>query len=405
MYYGRKNSNKPAECGERVESDAMALVDMRDMLSHAYEHGYAVAAFEVINVEVLAAVLSAAETCRAPVLLMVGNQDAGDGDLEMLMPAIEAAARRSPVPVSIQCGSVTSLEALRRAIALGCNGVAMPRKQGAFPAVVKSMREVVESARDCGVPVEGGWLSAAEGVLSGNEGPDESVWPTPAEAVALVQRTGLVVFSLDEPGSATKTRIDFPRLKILNAVLKMPLALYDASSLNEDQIRRVIFKGVAKIRVNVAINTIAKAVLTRLTANDGVSFWRAFRDEVSADAERNMRLYGSAGRAAEVLSRCKHWAVVQQVWLCTDEHLSEQAFTSLLSECRELAGNSPGVRGVFAGRTLTGQDKYRYCVVLRLSHPQVPMDAQQTQAAMAILRRSFNERCLAVGVQAFETVA
>ncbi len=379
----------------------MALVDMRDMLGHAYEHGYAVAAFDVINVEVLAAALSAAETCRAPVLLMVGNQDVGNGDLEMLMPAIEAAAQRSPVPVSIECGSVTSLEALRRAIALGCNGVAMPRVQGAFPAVVNRMRELVESARDCGVPLEGAWLRSAETVVSGSEGADDPVWPTPAEAAALAQRTGLAVFSLDEPASTTKTKIDFPRLKILNSVLKMPLALYDATSLNEDQIRRVIFKGVAKIRVNVAINDIAKAVLARVTANDGVSFWRAFRDEVSAVAERNMRLYGSAGRAAEVLSRCKHWAVVQQVWVCNDEHLSEQAFTGLLSECQELAGNSPGVRGVFAGRTLTGQ----YCVVLRLSHPQVSTDAQPTQAAMAMLRCSFHERCLAVGVQALGTVA
>ncbi len=383
----------------------MALVDMRDMLNHAYEHGYAVAAFDVVNVEVLAAVLSAAESCRAPVLLMVDGGAGADCDLEVLMPAVEIAARRSPVPVSIQCGSVASLEDLRRAMALGCNGVAMPHMQGSFPVVANDMRALVEAARDCGMPAEGGWLRATGPAGPDGEGMDEPAWPTPAEAVALVQRTGLAIFSLDEPGGRAKTKIDFPRLKLINAAVNLPLALYDATSLSEDQIRRVIFKGVAKIHVNIAINELAKTVLARLGANEGVSFGRTLREVVSVEAERYMRLYGSAGRAAEVLSRCQHWAVVQQVWLCTDENLSEETFASLLGECRELAGSSPGVRGVFAGRTMTGQDKYSYCVVLRLAHPHVSMDAQQTQAAMAILRRSFSERCLAVGVHAFETVS
>lgn len=383
----------------------MALVDMRDMLNHAYEHGYAVAAFDVVNVDVLAAVLNAAESCRAPVLLMVGGADESDCDLEVLMPAVEVAARRSPVPVAIQCGSVASLEDMHRAMALGCNGVAVQCVRGSFPEVVNRMREVVGWARDCGVPVEGGWLCADEGAASGAERVEESSWPTPAEAAALVQRSGLDVFSLDDPCCGARTKIDFPRLKLINAAVNTPLALYGAASLSEDQIRRVIFKGVAKIGVNVSINHMAKTVLARLSSNVGVSFTRALQDEISAEAERHMRLYGSAGRAAEVLSRCKHWAIVQQVWLCTDESLSEQEFSSLVRECQQTTGCSPGVRGVFAGRTLTGQDKYRYCVVVRLSHPQVLNDEHQAQGVMSMLRRFFNERYLAVGVQAFETVA
>ncbi len=108
----------------------MALVDMRDMLRHAYEHDYAVAAFEVVSVDVLAATLKAAERCRAPVLLMVGDADGAGNDLELVMPAIETAARRSSVPVAIQCSSVASLEDMRRAMALGCNGVAIQCMHG-----------------------------------------------------------------------------------------------------------------------------------------------------------------------------------------------------------------------------------------------------------------------------------
>ncbi len=267
------------------------------------------------------------------------------------------------------------------------------------------MREMVEWARDCGVPVEGGWLCSAEDEASEGARAEAAVWPTAAEAAALVQRSGLDVFSLDAPCCGARTKIDFPRLKLINAAVNAPLALHGAVGLSEDQIRRVIFKGVAKIGVSVPIDDVARAVLGRRSSSNEVSFLHAFQDEISIEAERHMRLYGSAGRAAEVLSRCQHWAVVQQIWLCADDALSEQEFTNLVSECRQLAGTRPGVRGVFAGRALTKQDKYCYCVVVRLSHPQVLNDAHQAEAAISVLHRSFNERCLAVGVQAFETVA
>lgn len=47
----------------------MPLVDMKDMLQHAYRHGYAVGAFDLVSLDFLEGIMMAAEQARAPVIL------------------------------------------------------------------------------------------------------------------------------------------------------------------------------------------------------------------------------------------------------------------------------------------------------------------------------------------------
>ena len=47
----------------------MPLVHMGDMLDHAYRNGYAVGAFDLVSLDFLEAIMTAAERCQAPVVL------------------------------------------------------------------------------------------------------------------------------------------------------------------------------------------------------------------------------------------------------------------------------------------------------------------------------------------------
>ena len=78
----------------------MALVNMRDMLTHAYQNGYAVGAFDIVSLEFLEGILAAAERCQAPVILSLAESHFEFFDFELLMPAVEAGARRATVPVA-----------------------------------------------------------------------------------------------------------------------------------------------------------------------------------------------------------------------------------------------------------------------------------------------------------------
>jgi len=101
----------------------MPVVDMKDMLQHAYDHGYAVGAFGLVSLEFLEAILAAAERARAPVILSLAEPHFKFYDFELIMPAVEAAAKRAAVPVAIHLDHGASLESAVHAIKLGCNGV------------------------------------------------------------------------------------------------------------------------------------------------------------------------------------------------------------------------------------------------------------------------------------------
>ena len=48
----------------------MALVDMKDMLAHAYRHRYAVGAFDLVSLDFLQGIVRAAEETQAPIILI-----------------------------------------------------------------------------------------------------------------------------------------------------------------------------------------------------------------------------------------------------------------------------------------------------------------------------------------------
>ena len=51
----------------------MPLVSMQDMLKHAYDKRYAIGAFDLVSLDFLQGILTAAENCRAPVILSLAE--------------------------------------------------------------------------------------------------------------------------------------------------------------------------------------------------------------------------------------------------------------------------------------------------------------------------------------------
>jgi len=111
----------------------MPFVDMKDMLHHAYNNGYAVGAFDLVSLDFLKGIISAAERCRAPVVLSLAESHFDYFDFELIMPAVEAAAQRATVPVAVHLDHGASLDSAVRAINLGCNGVMVDASHEPMP--------------------------------------------------------------------------------------------------------------------------------------------------------------------------------------------------------------------------------------------------------------------------------
>jgi len=355
----------------------MPLVHMKDMLAHAYEHGYAVGAFDVVSLDFVEGVMAAAERSRAPVILSLADSHRDHYDFELLMSAVEAAGRRSPVPVAIHLDHGASLEAAVRAIRLGCNGVMVDANQANFADNLARTKAVVEMAHACGVPVEGN-LDYVHGEDSERH-PGTITYTTVAEAKGFVERTGVDFLAVSirtvHGLPKGKAKLDFQRLRSINQALGIPLAIHGGTGFDDNQYRRLIANGAAKIKYVTALAEAAgAAILARAKMVLGAGYMDLVQDvsaAISAEVERCMRVWGSAGRAAEVLSYCRPWVPVEHLIIHNVVGISEKEAAAMMAEGQQALGAIPGVRAVVTGRAVEERAQYRYCWLVRFAAPEV----------------------------------
>lgn len=354
----------------------MPLINMNDMLRHAYHNGYAVGAFELINLEFLESVISAAEYCRAPVILTLAEPRFDCLNFELIMPAVEAVSRRTSVPVAIQLDRGTSLETAVRGINSGCNGVMIDASHEALPDNISRTREVVDMAHGCGVPVEGELVWT-----SGFKEDDVSVMNDTAiiQAESYVEQTGVDFLSVSVGGVQGRMKADVtlsvPRLKGMNEALGMPLVIQDHSGISSDQLRKLSANGAAKISYSTALLGAASAYVKghaeKTVKGEYTNLIQGVRDAVSSEAQRCMRLCGSAERGAEVLNCCRSWMPVEHVIIYNVKGVDEHDVDTMMAEGRRVLSAIPGVREVVTGKAVQESAKYRYVWLVRFCDPAV----------------------------------
>ncbi len=377
----------------------MPLVHMKDMLGHAYENGYAVGAFDVVSLDFVKGVMTAAERCRAPVILSLAESHFEHYDFELMMSAVEAAACRSLVPVAIHLDHGASLESAVRAIRLGCNGVMVDASEADLSDNLRRTKAVAEMAHACGVPVEGelGYVPGVEGE-DAERHPGSIAYTTVAEAKGFVEHTG-VDFLAVSIGTVHgrlkgKAKLDFQRLRNINQTLGIPLVAHGGTGLDDDQFRRLIANGVAKINYYTALADAAGAsIRAQAKSAPGAGYTTLVKDvseAIGTEVERCILVWGGAGRAAEVLSHCRPWVAV--------EHLiihnvigggSEKETAEMMAEGRQTLGTIPGVREVVTGRAVKEGSQYRYCWLVRFAAPEVIDSYREHPAHVAFANLRF----------------
>ncbi len=358
----------------------MPLVHMKDMLDHAWRHGYAVGAFDVVGLEFLEAVMAGVEQARAPVIISLAESHFEHYDFELLMAAVEAAARRSPVPTAIHLDHGESLDSAIRAINLGANGVMVDASSLPLAGNIERTRAIVEMARGCDVPVEGelGYVAGVEGE-DAERHPGEVIYTSVDEASSYVDATG-VDFLAVSIGTVhgrlrSEPRLDFDRLAAINEALGIPLVIHGGTGLSDDQFRRLIANGVAKINYYTALaDRAADAIRAQAAADPAAGYTRllsgtraAIRDEVLRCCE----LWGSAGRAAALLEHCRPWTAVEHTILYNVEGLDHKGVEAMMREGHAVLSAIPGVRRVFTGDAVADQAPYRHCWLVRFASAAV----------------------------------
>jgi len=353
---------------------------MGDMLRHAYEHRYAVAAFDVVSLDFITGVLAAAEEKQAPVIISLAESHFGYFDFELLMSAVERAAQRTSVPVAIHLDHGESLESAVHAINLGCTGVMVDASSLPLEDNIAHTRAVVEMARACGIPVEGelGYVPGVEGE-DAERHPGEVVYTTVDEAKRYVDATGIdfLAVSIGTVHGRMKgePRLDFARLAEINQALGIPLVIHGGTGLSDDQFKQLIENGVTKINYYTALADAAGRCIHQNGQDAGAAGYttlvRGVAGAIKQEAARCIETWGSAGKAKALLAHCRPSTPVEHVILYNTEGLDETGVNDMMAEGRRVLSAIPGVRGVFTGHAVQDDAGYRHCWVVRFADRSV----------------------------------
>jgi fructose-bisphosphate aldolase class II len=358
----------------------MPLVHMGDMLRHAYENRYAVGAFDVVSLDFISGVVAAAERRRAPVIVSLAESHFAYFDFDLLMAAVERAAQRADVPVAVHLDHGESLDSAVRAINLGCTGVMVDASAHPLGENIARTRAVVAMAHACGIPVEGelGYVPGVEGE-DAERHPGALVYTTVDEAERYRDATGVdfLAVSVGTVHGRMKgeAQLDFERLAQINQALKMPLVIHGGTGLSDAQFRRLIENGVAKINYYTALSDASAACIrANVRAHEGAGYTAQASgvvEAVQSEAERCIRLWGSAGRAEDLLAQCRRCRPVEHVILYNTEGLDSAGIEDMMLEGQRVLGAIPGVRRVVTGHAVQDDAKYAHCWLVRFADTAV----------------------------------
>jgi fructose-bisphosphate aldolase class II len=281
--------------------------------------------------------------------------------------------------VAIHLDHGASLDTAVRAIRLGCNGVMVDASTRPFDDNVARTRAVVDMAHACGVPVEGelGYVAGVEGE-DAEKHPGELVYTSVEEAARYVARTGVDFLAVSigtvHGRMRGEPRLDMDRLEKINASLGIPLVIHGGTGLSDQQFRDLIARGVSKINYYTALSDAAAEQIRRNLETGAISggytaLLKGIQAPMQAEMERCLRLWGGAGRAAELLGACAPWRPVAHLIVYNVSGADDAA--AMIAEGRRVLAAIPGVRRVFAGEALESDAGYRYCWNVEFCHPAV----------------------------------
>ena len=168
----------------------MPLVTSTEMFKKAYAGGYAVGAFNVNNMEMIQAIVEAANECRSPVILQVSAGARKYANPVYLRHLVAAAVETTDIPIAMHLDHGADFEICKASIDGGFTSVMIDGSSKSFQDNIALTKKVVEYAHDHGVVVEGelGTLSGIEDevVVEG-----EGSYTKPEEVEEFVSKTGV----------------------------------------------------------------------------------------------------------------------------------------------------------------------------------------------------------------------
>jgi ketose-bisphosphate aldolase len=291
----------------------MPLVNMKPVLREAQKQGYAVAAFNLVDYGTTKAMIKAAEELEAPVIVQVSAKTIKYYSHKEIVSWVRVLAEDSPSAVVLHLDHCKDIEMIRKCAESGWTSIMIDASDQPFEKNLELSKQVQAIADKNGVGLEAelGQILGVEDdmVVSEEEG---SRLTDPADAERFCKELDLAAFAA-AVGTAHgyykgEPKVGFDRIKEINRLTGVPMALHGGTGLDEATIRRCIEGGCAKIN----ISTNLKHVFVESFVNYHRDNPKDYEPLRLIDAQylackalfkSKIAEFGGTGRAAEVLAK------------------------------------------------------------------------------------------------------
>lgn len=227
----------------------MAFVTTREMLAAADQGAYAVGAFNVENMEMVMAVIKAAEEMHAPAILQTTPSTIKYAGLPLYYANVKAAAKQASVPIALHLDHGNSFSLAMQALRVGYTSIMIDGSHESFEENIALTRRVVDACTPSEIPVE-----AELGKVGGKEDDlecDDPGYTDPQDAVKFVQETGIgslaVAIGTAHGVYKGEPKLDVDRLSEIRKLVDIPLVLHGASGVPDETVRECIRRGISKV--------------------------------------------------------------------------------------------------------------------------------------------------------------
>lgn len=282
------------------------LANATEMLKKAKENKYAIAHFNINNLEWTRFILEEVEANQSPVILGVSEGAAkymgGFYTVSCLVRALMYDLKTT-VPVALHLDHGSSVESCYAAIDAGFTSVMIDASKYNLEENIRMTKEVVHYAHSKGVSVE-----AEVGHIGGSEDNVSSsvAYCEVADAVELAQTTGIDFFA-PALGSVHgiykgEPKLDFDRMQEIAKLTNLPLVLHGGSGIPDEMIQKGIACGICKLNINTDLQIVwSKAVREFLQENESVydprKIIKAGEEALKAEVRKKLELLGSMQKA------------------------------------------------------------------------------------------------------------
>ena len=265
----------------------MSLVNSKQLLLDAQKGGYAVGAFNAENLEMIQAIVLAAEETNMPVIIQTTPSTLKYANCDEFFAMASAVCKNSSAKVALHLDHGDSFETAMKAFRAGYTSIMIDGSKLDFEGNIALTKKVVEACGNSNVQIEAE-LGKVGGKEDSLEVKGETPYTDPQEAKEFVERTNVDSLAVGIGTShgfyKGEPNVSVERLAEIRKVVDIPLVLHGTSGVPDTTVRECIKNGICKVNyatdLRVAYTNAVREVLKDEEVYDPKKYGNKARESV-----------------------------------------------------------------------------------------------------------------------------